>query len=749
MQSSVAIRPNAVVARHAPSRAVVESSSFPLVSGQEGATALAGWTVRASITAAKTAPDETIAQSMCRSPPTTTTRYRLAFQAGDRGERSGSVGLTFDWTDWNTSNYVVLPGAVYAANRFRARSMPYPPLAEHPDDCGEDAQNVISDVARLALHNQPSRLHLPSHDLSTPAIGILDRRRRLGWWLLVSQGSDLGPWGLKIDESDDRAAATVGVWAPCVREGQRAFAPWTDRAHDFAPGQIVQIEATVVEFGCNDIPALFEAFLDVRDLVVPCTPTRSVIPFSVALNSTLGKFHRSNWKQCGGFFGDSVDRVHFQTGWVGGVFAPVAALQAPPEAVDPNLALTMASRNLDFIFSAQSDSGWLAGLYREGAWLSDGFDKPHAADWVLVRKMADTLLCVSKTLSLIGLRHGPNAILPSWALGLTRLAEACNRTWERYGQLGQFVRTGNGEIAVGGSASGGGMPAGLFAAADILADPKVSRHCLEMAEDFHRRWIERGITTGGPGEALQCPDSESAYAILESLVALAERTSNPVHIDMARDAAAHFASWVVSYDFEFPPGSALHLLGVHSCGTVLANSQNKHSAPGICTASGDALLRLYRLTNDHRYLRLLQDIARALPQFMSHPSRPVGGMAEGSICERVNLSDWEGDEKVGFVPPWSCWCENSMALTAVEIPSIYLDLTTRRLTVLDHIQATLSSDGRAIQLVNPLALPARVSVLAETTEQRSRALGPHALSSASWVNLPPISSPVHWTLPNP
>lgn len=91
-------------------------------------------------------------------------------------------------------------------------------------------------------------------------------------------------------------------------------------------------------------------------------------------------------------------------------------------------------------------------------------------------------------------------------------------------------------------------------------------------------------------------------------------------------------------------------LNMKTVGSVFANVQNKHSAPGICTLSGDSLYKLYRWTKDERYLQMLREISLTISQYMSRQDRPIYSRDEvpeallpGVICERVNMSDWEGE----------------------------------------------------------------------------------------------------------
>ena len=145
-------------------------------------------------------------------------------------------------------------------------------------------------------------------------------------------------------------------------------------------------------------------------------------------------------------------------------------------------------------------------------------------------------------------------------------------------------------------------PAGLALAGQYFAAPDYLRTARAAAAAYYDRFVRRGYTTGGPGEICQCPDSESAFGLLESYVVLYEVTGERNWLDCARDMAQQAATWCMSYDFAFPAGSLFGRLGMRAAGSVWANVQNKHSAPGICTLSGDALFKLFRATGHSSYL---------------------------------------------------------------------------------------------------------------------------------------------------
>lgn len=139
---------------------------------------------------------------------------------------------------------------------------------------------------------------------------------------------------------------------------------------------------------------------------------------------------------------------------------------------------------------------------------------------------------------------------------------------------------------------------------------------------------------------------------------------------MALDMARQCAAWVVSYNYKFPEESLYGRLDMKSTGSVIANVQNKYSAPGICTLSGNSLLHLYRATDDTFYLNVLRDISHNITQYLSREDRPVGHMPLDWMNERVYLSDWEVADKVADIFHGSTWAKAACMLTATEIPSV-------------------------------------------------------------------------------
>ncbi len=176
--------------------------------------------------------------------------------------------------------------------------------------------------------------------------------------------------------------------------------------------------------------------------------------------------------------------------------------------------------------------------------------------------------------------------------------------------------------------------------------------------------------------------------------------------------------------------------------------QNKHSAPGICTLSGDGLLKLYRACGDVRILELIRDIAHAIPQYLSRADRPIVDirvgkrwpiMPPGWMNERVNTSDWEVRDEpweeigVGEIFGGSCWSEASMLLTYAELPGVYIDTDTLHTTIFDHVHVQIEQatpNSAVVAITNPTPFAAVVKILAESAVQRAVPLGATALTDA-------------------
>jgi hypothetical protein len=122
----------------------------------------------------------------------------------------------------------------------------------------------------------------------------------------------------------------------------------------------------------------------------------------------------------------------------------------------------------------------------------------------------------------------------------------------------------------------------------------------------------------------------------------------------------------------------------------MANVQNKHLAPGFCTYSGNAFLRLYRLTGKTFFVDILQLMTRGITQYLSHQDRPIEGLMTGWISERINTTDWL--EGIGETMNGSTWAEISLMLVFLEIPGIYYNEQYSLIRCFDQCTAFLDGE---------------------------------------------------------
>ena len=73
----------------------------------------------------------------------------------------------------------------------------------------------------------------------------------------------------------------------------------------------------------------------------------------------------------------------------------------------------------------------------------------------------------------------------------------------------------------------------------------------------------------------------------------------------------------------------------------------------------------------------------------------------------------------------SCWDETSMLLSAVELPGVYINKTTKEVFAIDHVEAKLNKKGQ-LEITNPTKYDAVVKVLAETGDQMAKPLQQNA-----------------------
>ncbi|HEV2482608.1 MAG TPA: hypothetical protein VGS79_23245, partial [Puia sp.] len=640
-----------------------------------------------------------------------------------------AVAASFTFSDWNPANYVLVPAAVYNGNRYRAIGNGYDPA--YPKDMyyNPSVPLTISNNPRLALDKgEPSLIELQTGNTSTPAMCFFSARAKKGFIVLTTQGTRLGANGLTVAENAPQDTCSFQVSAPSMRKlaaGFGDFHPSGDKAPDWAVGDSVTLRFRVFVFDAPDIPALLRKFFNVRKSLSGPNQPRDLLPKSQQFKFGTD-ISRSLWSEnpAGNYYLPENSR-NFQLGWVGGLMntLPLLALDSPVER-------ERVGQEFDFVVhKLQGRSGFFyGGITADGHIEAEKMNPDFPAIQAMVRKNGDALFWMIKQLELLRAQGHGAFIKADWKASARKLAEAFVRTWKRYGQFGQYIVPDNGDIAVFNSAAGTIAPAGLVLAYDYFKEPEFLTVAKASAAYYYRQFVvKQGLTGGNCGDISQDADSESAFAFLESLMALYHATGDRVWLERAETEAALCSTWTLSYDEKFPPGSDIDRLGAHMAGAVFASIQNKHAAPGICTSSGDYLFKLYRATGNMKYADLIRDIQQAAAEAVNRPGHLTTRNLIGSSMERIQPSDAEGRRATGnFINTRNTWTETDGVMMALELPGVYVQTDTKRMVVFDQVSAKLSSakgGGLTLTLDNPTAYDASVSVMAETSRQATIPMG--------------------------
>ncbi|MBP5300496.1 MAG: hypothetical protein J6Y80_03730 [Victivallales bacterium] len=660
------------------------------------------------------------------------------------GEGELYAEVRFRWDGWSPKNYVLVPAAVYDGNRVEISAPDgcYPPFL--PEDYVNLNPPQLTGTIQHLSRTGGGRIHLTSAECALPVVGVFDPAAREACWVCMQ-----GNYGCLLEESDLGNAFEVRVTEPVHRAfrqvGCNSLQPAEDPPLHFHQGTQIAIWCTVFySLKCNNLREFFAwpaRLLESVDYAPREAP--ALLPFSEAARLVRDRLEEDNWWEEYGYYGTVTrsdlagicrnTKHHWQLGWIGGIMKTEYLLREGEGKYRYRF-----ERELDTLFEkAQMASGFFLTSACLGEYFADwppiGGTMPKKG--ALVRKEADALAFLSRQMRF--LKNEKSECKQLWLNGLHCLSEAFCGLWETYHQFGYIVDPLTGDLLVGGGAGGVLACAGLAIASEVLDEPRFLRIALESVKFYVKTCLEKGNVYGGVGDALQATDSESAYSLLESLMTVWEFTSEPELLDQACFAADYLSTWIVSSDYPFPPESTFGKLDMHSAGTVYANIQNRHAAPGFCSASGDALFKLYRATGRRVYAELACEVVRALPQYLSHPGRPIPGMAVVGMSERVNLGDWEGVSQVGEIgnAPCACWPEVSLLLARVQLPGIYARTDTHELFCFDHLEA--SWKGGKLRIRNPTEYPAEATLLVEDAAAARVPLKTCAYEHFRKISIPP------------
>lgn len=652
------------------------------------------------------------------------TDYELTWELEEGHADDIVVGVDFAFRDWSVDNYVFVPAIVYDGNRFDVKNIGYPPYWYDKSEWRKDMPTTTTVQPTLGKKGSgAAQIELTTGNASTPLMAFYAPDKKKAWMVQTTQGNNNGNHGLTIAENDTKTESVFTITSPAVREKRAVgagFAASGDEAADYKQGDAVSIRFRVYTFPAKSLNDLYQRFLKARKGYNPVN-RREDLPFSEAWKLVNNLYQTERWDEDIDMYwlskvgGNPSWNFIWQLGWVGGGQNTLPIMMKGGEQ-----GRERSKKNIEVIVSKSQARSGLFNAYGNGKeFVSFGFGSPLKNNESLVRSQGDWLYMALRQFDYL---ESEGEVVPAhWKAALQKQADAFVRLWEREGQFGHFVDVETGDICIGNSTAGAIVCGGLALASQKYSNPKYLEVAKLAGRKYYTDYVRKGYTTGGPGEILSTPDSESAFGLFEAYMALYEVTGDKEWLKYCSELLPVCASWTVSYDFNFPGQSDMEKIDARSCGAVWASVANKHGAPGICTWSGDCLLKYFRATGNRYALDLLTDIAHGATQYISREDHPIGKMPPGGSCERVNLSDWEGVGGVGGNIFASCsWVECAMALTVTELPGIYVQPDKDVLAVFDNIRAerVKSEKGHyVLKLTNPTRFPAEVTIFSETGKE--------------------------------
>ena len=547
-----------------------------------------------------------------------------------------------DFTDWEEDAFIFMPACAYNGNRIKKINRPYPSV-HLPEEYGVNAEELINNVPALNIDGS-GEIDVTSGDMALPCAAVFYRKAKKVIFVFTEQSVKSKNIGYCVK------AGKITISFPAHRKVAYRFdAEWLenpDTGIEVKKDEKIEALFLVKEYDCADIAEFYELYFKLRRKIIKCDPLPNMYTpelWDLVMANKNAVSRGDAWKRtdnwgCGG--------------WCGGYMETVARVKSGDELTRKN---AICETDFNTIPEHLAPSGFFYYGFKDGA--------PEDR-LILVRKNAETLYYLFKMFDITEPKQ-------QWIDAARKVTDALYNLFERYGKFGYKVDARTGDLVVGCGDGGSAGISALARAGVFFKEQKYIDTAKKAGDYYYAEFMRKGYTSTGPGDALSAPDSESAFALFESYVVLYEVTNEEKWLECAKACGHYCSSWVVSYTYKFPEGTEFYNKKINTVGSVYANVQNKHAAPGICTSSGDYIYRLYKYTNDLEYLEFIRDIAFFIPQCMATPDRMLKGsivqpcvdpaaclgyLPLGEINERVNLSDWEGADAIGnifSIPTWS------------------------------------------------------------------------------------------------
>ena len=562
--------------------------------------------------------------------------------------------INFNFDDWEEDAFVFMPACAYNGNRFERVNRRYPPQYT-PEDYGVDNEPLISSMIPSMGKDGNQALEVTSADMALPCLGIFYRNKKEGIFIITPQQVKNSNIGYTVEKGKFKLSYPANRKNPYYAMKYPDYSLVDEKGIEISKGEEITSEIFIREFPCKDMIDFYDEFFKIRKAYLKSDRAENLyteelfelIEDMTNYNSWSGKtYPRHNPWSAGG--------------WCDGCGVESAIFLKKGNEVSKRRAIK--ALDFDTLPEHLTKAGFFYSTVTDG--IGDG--KYH-----LTRYSAASFYHIVRNFELTN----PHK---QWIDCVKTLADAFVKLFEKYGKFGSYINSETGEILIGSGNSGVLAIGALAKVGKFLQHEKYIKTSVKAAEYYYNKFLTDGMTYGGCGDIMSAPDSESSFMMLEALVALYEVTKDEKWLKASETILKYCSSWVVSYVHKFPDASEFDRLNINTVGSVYASVQNAHSAPGICTLSGECIYKLYKYTGNNEYLDFIKDIAYFIPQCISTNERPIWArmgkpgeekkLLKGWINERVNMSDWEKKwNGQGNVFYCGCWPSNSFLATYADL----------------------------------------------------------------------------------
>lgn len=552
---------------------------------------------------------------------------------------TGFLGVRFPWKH-QENGYTLIPGVYYDGNK---KECMYP-------------------IPHISMPEEPE-FEVSLSAATFPTVLIKDGDQ--GWHYDFSATSAAGWNGVVLNAQQE----TMTLYAPAREE---PWYWWRENRYDAArPAYIWQPRAVVTlrfgrtAFPCEEITDLFSYHWEhairsdiyqaynkprleedtiaayVRDWMYEkhCVITDNDEP--ILMNAVIDL--EGQWPYNG------MAEWNTMIGWCSGTMTALPLLKYGGKYRD------FAVRYVDFLAThGESPSGVKYAVYDGTQWTTREHPEYDAGTgYRHCRFYSDYLHYLGKCIRLEkanGITH------PEWEKDFAHGIDLLLDLWEREHDFGLYWNLESKPVTLErrGTCAGSFTVLALVEAVRHFPEDERLKTCfVEAARTYYERGVLTGHCNAGPNDIKESDDSESITALTDALVQQYQFFGGEENKKMALQAAQLFATWVLNYVPPVPGGSMLE--GINVCGGVIANVQNRHIGPGICTNSARFLYDLGEITGDGRWTDLYNRVkAAALNCACTYDGEFFGDeyhhmFYQGMITEQINVTD-------AFMAAGEMWC---------------------------------------------------------------------------------------------